>query len=664
MKHGKTRKGTTKGTTKGTSDSVQQDPSIPPFHTSIPPGKDFYNHINYNWLRQVRMPSYSSAYGVSEEIEDRVRSALMKSVHQLIKQDPKHPLSLLAHSVLHTPSQNNNVRDVRHLLHSLNCIRNTEDICIEIGKLNRMQLRAPLTFTVASDTFKSSECRVHVYEPVLGLPAKHHYTQGKRNRVIMKYASILKKAGELLEVENLESTISLERNILPFLSEGDSLRDPSESYIPKHIEELQKEYPHIFWAPMFLAWGMTEEQIRKNTFILTNERYIRELNRLLHQMDLSSWRVWLRASIILTLLEYLPPPFDDLHYELFGKLMRGNSEKMPQKFLMLRVLQTFAGQTLSRLFVEEHVSTSIKEEAESMVTRLQKATLRRISNIRWMLPSTRQIATEKVKTMRFQVAYPSTWLNEFTGTQMDGERMINNILILSSRDTIRITKEIGGGCRKLDGKWDDGAFDVNAYYYPDKNMLTIPAGMLRPPFFDLRKSVAWNYGGIGCAIGHEITHGFDEDGKNYDLHGSYKDWWTSTNNASYQKMTQRLIDLYEGEEYAGGKVSGTLTLSENIADLGGVAIALDALHAYLKEKNVSEARCREAYREFFTSYAISWRNKDRPEKAKQSLYLDVHAPAPLRVNLIVRQFSEFYQAFGITEKDPGWIPPEERIQLW
>ncbi len=654
MKHRKTQK---RKDGKG-------DPPIPPFRTSIPPGKDFYSHINANWLRQVRMPSYSSSFGVSEEIEDRVRGALMKSIHTLMNQAPKHPLSLLAHSVLHTASQDNNVRDVRHLLHSLNCMRSTEDICIEIGRLNRLQIRAPLTFTVAPDTFKSSECRVHIYEPVLGLPAKHHYTQGKRNRVIMKYGTILKKAGELLEVENLESVISLERNILPFLSEGDSLRDPSESYIPKHVEGLQKEYPHISWIPMFLAWGMTEEQIRKSTFIITNEQYIRELNRLMNQMDFPSWRIWLRASVVLTLIEFLPPPFDDMHYELFGKLLRGNSEKMPQKFLMLRVLQTFAGQTLSRLFVEEHVPESIKDNAESMVTRLRKATLRRISNIGWMLPSTREIAAEKVKTMRFQVAYPAVWENEFAGIQMDGERMIHNILALSAQDSLRMIKDIGKNCGKYDGKWDDGAFDVNAYYYPDKNMLTIPAGMLRPPFFDLRKSVAWNYGGIGCAVGHEITHGFDEDGKNYDLHGSYKDWWTSTNNASYQKMTQRLIDLYEGEEYAGGKVSGTLTLSENIADLGGVAIALDALHAYLKEHHVSVSGCQKAYRDFFTSYAISWRNKDRPEKAKQSLYLDVHAPAPLRVNLIVRQFSEFYEAFGITEKDPGWIPSEERIQLW
>lgn len=639
-------------------------PLIHPFNNHIHPGKDFYSHINQQWQRRVHMPTFASAFGISEEVEERVRGDLMNSIHHLLKIQPTNPLALLAKSVLHTQSQSNNVRDVRHLLHSFNCIRNNEDICIQIGRLNRMQLRSPLTFTVAADTFNSSICAVHIYEPVVGLPAKHHYTDGVRNHIIVQYANVLKKAGEILEVKELESAISLERSLLPYLSSGDSLRNPSESYIPKKLTELEKEYPHISWVSMFLAWGMTEKVIRQTTFVLTNESYMQALNRMFETFDLQSWRIWLWSSVVLTLIEYLPPPFDDLHYELFGKRLRGNSEKMPQKYLMLRVLQTFAGQTLGKLFVEEHVSPKIKQEALEIIKELQKATLNRVQQIGWMQQQTKGIALEKIKAMRFQVAYPRVWFQEFAGLTMDGERMIHNILALSERDTDKMIRDIGEGCGKSVELWDDGTFDVNAYYYPDKNMLTIPSGMLRPPFFDLKRSMAWNYGGVGCAIGHEITHGFDEDGKNYDLHGSYKDWWSSKDNQAYQKMTHGLIELYDGEEYAGGKVNGHLTLSENIADLGGMAIALDALNTLLSKRKASDSEKRHAYHDFFASYAISWRNKERPRKAKQSLYLDVHAPAPLRVNLITRQFAEFYIAFDITEKDPGWIPPEERIQLW
>jgi len=194
--------------------------------------------------------------------------------------------------------------------------------------------------------------------------------------------------------------------------------------------------------------------------------------------------------------------------------------------------------------------------------------------------------------------------------------------------------------------------------------MVIPAGILNSPFFDLKRNEAWNLGGIGAAIGHEITHGFDDDGRLYDKNGVMNDWWSAEDAAKYKEMSKALVDLFNAETYMGGKVDGELTLSENIADLGGVSIALEALEMEFAAGNYTAAAKKNAYKDFFTSYAISWRNKDRPKKAEQSLLLDKHAPAPLRVNLIVRQFAEFYDAFDISESDPGYIPADKRIQLW
>lgn len=639
-------------------------PTIPPVDTTISPGSDFYMYVNKRWQKSTSIPSFASSYGVSEEIEERVRGDLMKSIQKCIRSEPNHPISLLARSVLHTPSQSNNIRDIRHYLQTFNCMRDIDDIGRAIGRLNRIQCRAPLTFSVNADSYKSSECRVHIYEPVLGLPAKHHYQSNPRNRIIMMYGSILKKMGELLEVEDLEAVIPIEKSVIPYLSEGDSLRNPSEFYIPMKYSELHRRYKHIPWKSMLVEWGMKESLIDTTTFILTNDDYINGLNTMFRTVEMASWRIWLRACVVLTFMEYLPPPFDDMHYELFGKRLRGNSQKLPQKFLMLRVIQTFATQALGKIYIDDHVDEKIKDIATDMVKELKKATINRIMKTTWMLEKTKHIAAEKVEAMRFQVAYPNVWTNEFTGLTMNPERMIQNIIQLCEKDTDRMISTIGSECGKTNGKWDDGTFDVNAYYYPDRNQLTIPAGMLRPPFFDLRRSMAWNYGAIGSAIGHEITHGFDADGKNYDLHGSYKDWWSTSDNDAYDKMTKQIIAMYDGEKYLGGSVDGHLTLSENIADIGGISIALDALHKYLDSRKVSKKERLDAYHDFFLSFAISWRNKDRPRKAKQSLYLDVHAPAPLRVNIVVRQFQEFYDAFGITESDPGWIPPEKRVHLW
>jgi len=266
--------------------------------------------------------------------------------------------------------------------------------------------------------------------------------------------------------------------------------------------------------------------------------------------------------------------------------------------------------------------------------------------------------------MLFQVAYPDKWEFELDETKIDPTRMLMNIWNLAKYDTDIMIKHLKRGKINEKENWEDGVFEVNAYYYSDKNLMVIPAAILQTPFFDLKRSQAWNFGGIGAAIGHEITHGFDDDGRLYNKSGVMKDWWSTEDADKYKEMSQSLVELFNKATYMGGKVDGDLTLSENIADLGGVSIALEALEMEFVKDNYSDAAKKTAYKEFFTSYAVSWRNKDRAKKAEQSLLLDKHAPAPLRVNLIVRQFAEFYAAFDIGESDPGYIPVGDRIQLW
>lgn len=638
----------------------QAGPKVPAVDAAIPPGHNFYMYVNRRWQRSIHIPSYAGSFGISEEIEEKVRADLLATIRRL---PTSHPLALFEKSIMNHRAQENNVRDLRRFLQSFDCLRDREELGRQIGYLNRIQARAPLTFAVNADSYRSSICRVHIYEPVMGLPAKHYYVAKPQNRTILHYGAVLKRAGELLDTDRLDDAVSIERSLLPALSTMDSLQNPLESYLPKTLAELGKEWKEVPWEAMLLGWGMPTDLMRSSTFIVTNTKYLDHLNHMFRTYDMSLWRTWLRAGVVLTFLEYLPPPFDDMHYELFQKRLRGSAQKMPQHRLMLSTLQRFSAQALGRAFVEDHIPERVKDEAMSLVRRLKTATVARIRGLPWMTAATKKTAVDKIRAMRFQVAYPSEWYSEFTGVTVDPERMFQNIVNLSVKDTVRMIDTLGMGCGDRD-TWQDGAFDVNAYYYPDQNRLVIPGGMLRPPFFDLRRSVAWNYGGIGAAVGHEITHGFDADGKNFDVHGNYKEWWTAKDNEAYEEMTKDLVSLYDGVEYLGGKVDGHLTLSENIADLGGVAIALQALQAYLKEHEATPRETLDAYRDFFESYAVSWRNKDRPKKAKQSLFLDVHAPAPLRVNSIVRQFKEFYEAYGIKEGDEGWIPEKERVHLW
>lgn len=372
-------------------------------------------------------------------------------------------------------------------------------------------------------------------------------------------------------------------------------------------------------------------------------------------------RTWMSSMVVLQYLEYLPPPYDDLHFDLYGKALKGIAEKLPQKYLTLKVLKTFAPQALGKLYVQQEVPANTKPYITRLVHKLVTATLERLKEITWMTPETKRIALRKVRAMKLQVGYPDEWESEMTGVSLEADRPLSNILALCSADTMNMFTDLNRGCRKRVEKWDDGVFEVNAYYYMEGNMMVVPVGILRTPFFDLKRSKAWNYGGIGSAIGHEITHGFDEDGRFYDEHGNYNNWWSAHDTRMFERLTQSLVDFYDGAEYMGGEVDGVLTLSENLADLGGLAISLHALQSELPDDATTR---KKAYIDFFTSYAVSWRNKDRAKKAKEALSLDVHAPACLRVNFVVHQFAEFYEAFDIGPEEAGFIPPEKRIRLW
>ena len=630
---------------------------LPRADTSVKPSANFYKYINNTWQRHVRMPAYEGDFGVSEEIESEIQTELLTIVKRLQSNTPTHPLAVLATSFLHTSAQINSIVDIQRILSKFQCITDSESLASTIGFLNKIQCRAPLSFTISSDPYNSSKCSIFLYEPHLGLPEKHHYGGG--GPVLRKYITLLSELGKLLHIDALESAVTIEQSILPFLAHNGDLGDIDYYYNPHSFAELQAKYKAIPWAALLKAWGLEERLYSNATFVVTNMKYVRHLNALFHKYD--TLRIWMSSMVVLHYLEYLPPPYDDLHFDLYGKALKGIAEKLPQKYLALKVMKTFAPQELGKLYVQNEVPADTKPYITQLVHKLLTATVERLKEITWMTPETKRVALRKVRAMKFQVGYPDEWESEITDVSLEADRPLSNILALCSADTTNMLADLKRGCRKRVEKWGDGVFEVNAYYYMEGNMMVVPVGILRTPFFDLKRSKAWNYGGIGSAIGHEITHGFDEDGRFYDERGNYNNWWSAHDTRMFETLTQSLVDFYDGAEYMGGKVDGVLTLSENLADLGGLAISLHALQSELPADTTAR---KKAYVDFFTSYAVSWRNKDRAKKAKEALSLDVHAPAHLRVNFVVHQFAEFYEAFDIGPEEAGFIPPEKRIRLW
>jgi endothelin-converting enzyme/putative endopeptidase len=307
--------------------------------------------------------------------------------------------------------------------------------------------------------------------------------------------------------------------------------------------------------------------------------------------------------------------------------------------------------------VERYCDPQLKEAILRIVKQIQRATADSLTRTEWMSPSTRMAAIRKLRHMEIEVAWPTEW-PELAGCRLSSTDYIHNLLELAAQESVRNTHL--KKCRHPMGDfWPMPVYEVNAYYFPLENRFILPAAILRPPFYDPKRSVPWNYGAIGATIGHEFCHAFDSHGRSYDENGNERGWWTRRDDREYRRRAAGVRRLFESVQYRGHAVDGELTEVENIADIGGLEFALAAAKAELgRSLTIAELR------EFFTSYAVSWRSKDRLRRAVQLLATDSHAPPMLRVNLIVRQMDAWYEAFGVGPECEGYIPPKKRIRFF
>lgn len=639
---------------------------FPPRKT-VRPGNDFYTYINGNWIRQAHMPSFISSYSVSEEAEDQVAEELQKEVQKAVNAikngdaitRENELIGALALSTLHTPYQKQSVAFLKTLIDKLGCIRDTNDIASTLGDFCRYRVDTIISVFSAPEQKHSKKIRMCIGPGSIGLPDVSYYkaTAPGKMRTLLAYIQLLRKLGEAFDVHGLELLASLESaSINPLIK---SMGDDEIIIKGSEIKERFKSVP---WDIFFEAgFGLTPSMWVNKEFIILSTSWLQYINKLFKTLTLTQWKFWLAGNLILHSLPILPPPFDDLHFELFGKRLRGQTEKIPQKNLALLLCQQWLPVQLGKIFEDCCLDKDNVRMAKKLAASIQDAAIHRINRTTWLDPTTRRKAASKVRRVYFGIGVPEVWPETYE-PQLVRDNLLKNILMLGEARTMN---DLEATKHPLAVRsWDDPAFAVNAYYYNEGNRLLIPGGIIRYPFIDKNKSDGWNYGGLGAAIGHELTHAFDVDGKDYNERGDVAQWWLSTDTRAYNKITKNIVALFNETTYKGHNVNGMLTLSENIADLGGLTISLDALQTVLKEKHLSEKEKKQEYIDFFTSYAVSWRIKEKKEASLQGLILDRHAPAPMRVNLVVSQLQEWYDAFDIKDDDELYIPPEKRITIF
>ncbi len=646
---------------------------IPSFRKHIYPGQDFYSHVNGEWIRSTSIPSYTSTFGVSEEVESHIEGVLLREInrcrvvaeegHDQVTEEGmiRDAIGRLVMSSMRPNKQKHSVEYLKKSVRGMGCIRDTKDLSTTLGSLCRFRIPTILSINILPS--QRGGYTVSLSPGRVGLPDTSYYNgtaPGKTN-VLYKYTNLIQHITTRIDVEDASRSIPFEARFSGLIHSAES----DTTVRNMRVSELTRTFQNIDWIALLTSFGLPEKGLTNLSIHIDSEAFIKELNRECKETPIEIWKGLFSLHTILHALPYLPPPFDDWHFAFYGRLLRGQRKKVPQDILTLNIVEDQMAPALGYLFVKKYLTPEFKTQATQFVRKIVDSAEERMGKVEWFTPATRRAAAEKLRRAELSVAWSEPLVNRpprMPALQTD--TLLANIYLLEESNTERQIQYLLSE-KAPKGVWEESPYSVNAYYYHDTNELVIPAGSFFWPFYrydNEKGGVGWNFGGLGAVIAHEITHAFDAEGKEYGPRGDEGAWWTTADEKAYAQKTKALIELFGAKKVLGRPVDGALTMNENLADLGGLAIALDALKKEIG--GLPEAERKKQIQEFFVSYAVSWRTKEHAERRLQRLITDKHAPIELRVNLIVAQFEEWYEAFGVRTGDALYIPPEERIRVF
>ena len=638
---------------------------IPEFDKTINPGDNFYRYINNKWLVQTGIPKYESSYSVNEEIEDIIEKDLFKILKEsselkiqgsTVHTQLENLVGKLALSAKN-PVKKNSIDTLHRSLEKVKHINNIEDIGHILGNFTRLKIDTFIGTYLQLERTKENRS---IYTLVislgtLGLPDTSYYSATAPGKIhtLFAYIKMCSRLAKLIGVEDLTDAITLES----FLSGHLHNAEQDESFLISG-HNLSRMFTIFPFNSFFKSYGIVDW--KKYTYRIESKNWLKILEKTFVSIPLHQWKQLFMLHLTLSSLTLLPAPYDTLYFEFYGKVLHDQEEKIKKQYLALSIVKEYATKPLSILYVKKYLHDNLKRDATKFIETIRSSAINHIKHNTWLYDDTKGYACEKLKHMKLCIGWPETY-PPLIFPELTTDNLLENALLLSEASTEEDIAQLNK--QSIVGKWwNEPAFMVNAFYYNEINEYIIPAAQLFFPFYG--RSLGWNYGGLGSIIGHEMVHAFDENGKEYDKYGLDKKWWHLRDNRRFNKLSNKLIELYNISRIDGRMIDGELTLSENIADLGGISIALGALNTELESKGFTISERKKELQDFFISYAVSWRTKEKRKKELEGLFMDKHSPAELRVNNIISQIDEWYEVFHIKETDKLYISPEKRIRIY
>ncbi|WP_278610454.1 M13 family metallopeptidase [Paenarthrobacter ureafaciens] len=637
---------------------------------NVRPQDDLYQFVNGAWLNSTTIPDDRPLEGTFTSLRDEAELAVKAIIEEAAAKGVKATGveqkigGLYASFMDEAAAEAKGLDPLRDRLEEVGGVTSAQELMRLIGRLFRADVSGLFGIYPAPDAGNPERILLYIAQGGLGLPDESYYREEKFAPIVSAYNAYIAKLFGLAGIPDAgaaaDRIVALEKAIASHHWDNVTLRDPRKTYNLKTAEEAAGLLPLL--DDWFEAARI--DAAKRSEIVVSTPDFFTGAAALLESEDLSTWKEWLTLRVLSSAAPYLSADFVDTNFDFYGTTLSGTPQNKERWKRGVAVVEAALGEAVGQIYVERHFPAGHKARMQTLVANLIIAYRQSITSLEWMGEATKAEALKKLDAFRPKIGFPEKWI-DYSSVEIDPNDLLGNVERAHDADVERHLDEVG---KPVDlDKWLMTPQTVNAYYHPTLNEIVFPAAILQPPFFNAEADDAVNYGGIGAVIGHEIGHGFDDQGSQFDGSGALRNWWTEEDRAAFETRTAKLVAQYDAlSPYAapGHTVNGKLTLGENIGDLGGLTIAYKAYQLSLDGAEPEVIDGFTGQQRFFMSWAAGWRQVIRAEEAIRRLATDPHSPNEFRTNAIARNLDAFHEAFAVTEQDRMWMDPAERVSIW
>lgn len=660
------------GCTQQTTQYKDKGIEIANMDTSYVPGNDFYMYATGGWQAANPIPDEHSRYGTFDKLRENNQEQVQGLIEELGAENHQQGTNAQKVGDLYSMGVNeeklnaDGFEPIRPILEEIEAASTKKEIVRLVAEINKFAASPFFGFGVGPDSKNSTMNIAHIYQSGIGMGGREYYTEqdDESKHLRQEYVKMIKAQFQNIGYSetNADKAASAAMEIETELAENhftkEERRQPEKNYHKIKFTELDKEVAPFDWAYYF-------EQVGANGLEDLNVSQIEPVRaaiNIIEKESIDNLKSYLKWIVIRSSANYLSDEFVNTSFDFYGKTMSGSKEIRPRWKRSIDAVNGALGEAVGQLYVERYFPEEAKERMLSLVNNLTESLAERISNLEWMSQETKEKAHEKLGTFIVKIGYPDKW-KDYSTLEIKDDSYYANMKRASEFAYNENINELGKPVDRT--KWYMSPQTVNAYYSPSSNEICFPAGILQPPFFYMNADDAVNYGGIGVVIGHEMTHGFDDQGRKFDKDGNLNEWWTAEDAASFDERAKVLVDYFDNIVVLDTvRANGTFTLGENIADHGGLQVSLNA---YMKTKEVEEGKAIDGFtpeQRFFLSYATLWGGNVRDAEILRLTKIDPHSLGKWRVNGALPHIDAWYSAFDIQETDALYLPKEKRASIW